>query len=227
MKDQDRMLETISQQSTGERSIAAWEIASVVSSLLIAEWATLALFGSGKLIVAIPVILAFGLMLVSHRLRAETLRDIGIRLDNFASATSKLAIPTIAAAILIVGTGWALHCLRFGLVAERPRYLLLPVWAFAQQYVIQGFINRRAQLIFAKGWKSVLIVAFVFGLLHLPNTGLALLTFLAGGWWAGAYQRTPNLFALALSHSILVVLLALSLPPAWLNSLRVGFKYFG
>jgi membrane protease YdiL (CAAX protease family) len=221
------MAETISQQPTGERSIAAWEIASVMSSLLIAEWAALALFGSGRVIVAIPVILAFVLMLVSHRLRAETLRDIGIRLDNVAGATLKLAIPTIAAAILIVGTGWALHSLRLGLLAERPRYLLLPAWAFAQQYVIQGFINRRAQLIFGKGWKSVLIVAFVFGLLHLPNTGLALLTFLAGAWWAAAYQRTPNLFAPALSHSILVVLLALSLPPAWLNSLRVGFKYFG
>jgi membrane protease YdiL (CAAX protease family) len=96
----------------------------------------------------------------------------------------------------------------------------------AQQYVLQGFINRRAQLAFGKGWKSVLIVATIFGLLHLPNPSLAFLTFVSGAWWAIAYQRIPNLFGIALSHSILAILLALSLPPAWLNNLRVGFKYF-
>lgn len=220
------MSETISQQKSVERSLAAWEIVSVVVSILIAEWVALAFFGSGKLIVAIPVILTFVLMFVSHRLRAENLRDIGIRFDNFAGATFKLAAPTIAAAMLMVATGWILHSLRLGLVSERPRYLLLPMWAFAQQYVMQGFINRRAQLTLGKGWKSVLLVAVVFGLLHLPNLGLALLTLVAGLWWAATYQRTPNLLALAVSHTVLTVLLALSLPPAWLNNLRVGFKYF-
>jgi CAAX prenyl protease-like protein len=220
------MSDTISQQPVSDRSIAAWEIVSVVCSLLIAEWVALALFGSGKVIVAIPVILAFGLMLVSHRLRSEGLRDIGIRFDNFPASLMKLAIPTVIVVVLIVATGWTLRSLRLNLIAERPRYLVLPLWAFAQQYVLQGFINRRAQLVCGKGWKSVLIVAAVFGLLHLPNLGLAFLTFVAGTWWAIAYQRIPNLFAIALSHSILAVLLALSLPPAWLNSLRVGFKYF-
>jgi len=221
------MPEEISSAGTVERALAGWEIVSVMSSLLIAEWVALALFGSGKVIVAVPVILAFALMLVSHRLRSETPADIGIRLDNFATATLKLAIPTIIAAASILAIGWVLHSLRLGQISGRQRYLLMPLWALAQQYVIQGFINRRGQLIFGKGWKSVLVVAAVFGLLHLPNVGLALLTFLAGAWWAAAYQRTPNLFALALSHSILAILLALSLPPAWLNSLRVGFKYFG
>lgn len=198
----------------------------MVSSLLIAEWVALTLFGSSKLIVAIPVVLAFILTIASHRLRLESLRDVGIRLDNFLPATLKLAIPTIATAILIVAAGWFAHSLRISLITERPRYLILPLWAIAQQYVMQGFINRRAQMVFGKGWKSVMVVALIFGLLHLPNLVLASLTFVAGVWWAAIYQRSPNLFALAISHSILAILLALSLPPAWLNSLRVGFKYF-
>jgi len=196
-------------------------------SLLIAEWAAFTILGQAKLVVAIPVALAFALMFLSHRLRSETIRDLGVRLDNFGKATLWVAVPTIVAAILIVVVGWIRGSLRFDLIGSRPRYLILPLWAFAQQYVLQGFINRRAQIVFGKGWQSVMIVAMLFALLHLPNANLALLTLLGGALWAAIYQRSPNLPALALSQSVLSLLLSLSLPASWLNSLRVGLKYFG
>src|SRR5712692_4264186 len=221
------MNETSTNRLIRDGSIAAWEIVSVTVSLLIAEWAAFTILGQAKLVVAIPVALAFALMFLSHRLRSETIRDLGVRLDNFGKATLWVAVPTIVAAILIVVVGWIRGSLRFDLIGSRPRYLLLPLWAFAQQYVLQGFINRRAQFVFGKGWKSVLMVALLFALLHLPNTNLALLTLLGGALWAAIYQRSPNLFALALSQSVLSLLLSLSLPASWLNSLRVGLKYFG
>jgi len=219
--------EIISTPAVSDKAIAAWEIVSAVSSFLIAEWLALALVGSGRLIAIVPVILVFALMLVSQRQRGEGLREIGIRFDNLARAVAAVAAPTLIAGLAIIVTGWFAGSLRLGSVGSRPRYLLLPVWAFAQQYIMQGFINRRAQLVCGNGWQSILIVAALFGLLHLPNANLALLTFAGGIVWAAIYQRVPNLFALALSHSILAALVALSFPPSWLNSLRVGFKYFG
>lgn len=206
--------------------LAVWEIASVVTSFLIAEWVVLTFVGSSKLVLAIPIALAFALMLISHRERGETFREVGFRLDNLVSAVRALLLPTLGAVLLIGAVAWMLNQSLIS-ATWRNRFLLLPVWALVQQYALNGFINRRAQLVMGKGWQSVLVVALVFGLLHLPNPLLSLLTFAGGLIWAFVYQRHPNLLAMALSHSIISITLALAVSSKWLDSLRVGFKFFG
>lgn len=206
--------------------IAFWEIASVITSCLLAEWVVLSFAGGSKLAGAVPVILALGLMLYSHRERGENAKDVGFRMDNFFAACRLLLLPTAAVILLFLAVAWfARHSLV--LAPWRNRFLLLPLWALFQQYALNGFINRRAQLALGKGMKSVLVVALVFSLLHFPNPLLVILTFAGGLIWAAVYQRQPNLFALALSHSVSSIALALIVSPTLLNSLRVGFKYFG
>jgi len=213
--------------STGPANrLALWEIVSVVSSGLIAEWVVLSFPGRSKLVSAIPIVLAGGLMLFSQRERGETLRDAGLRFDNLLGACRLLLLPTAAAVLVIVVTGWFMNHRILG-GQFRARFLFLPFWALFQQYALNGFINRRAQLVFGKGLKSVAIVALVFALLHLPNPPLTVLTLLGGVIWAAVYQRRPNLFALALSHALVSLTLALTISPGLLSSLRVGFKYFG
>lgn len=214
-----------------ERALAAWEIVAASTSALAAEWVVGTLVGSGRLLLLIPVTTAVVFMLVSHRVRGESAREIGWRLDNFKAAARLLLPPMLAVAALLVGVGWYAGTLDFGRWEGGQSILGVPglslVWGVLQQYALQGFINRRAQLALGRGVLSVLLVGFLFALFHLPNLWLTLATFAGGLLWAYVYQRAPNLLAVGLSHSLMTWVMISSVPAGALHNLRVGFKYFG
>jgi membrane protease YdiL (CAAX protease family) len=206
------------------------EIALVVICVLIAEWVILPVFGKNYLAGLLPVITAFVIILLSHRAYGESAHDIGWRVDNIGRALLVLLPGMLAASLPLAAFGLLYGSLSLGRVeAGWPlawTFIGLFAWGLLQQYALQGFINRRAQMIWGAGTRSVLFVASAFALLHLPNLGLAAATFFGGLLWAWAYQRAPNLLVLGLSHSLMTAVLVLTAPYSWLHGMRVGYGYF-
>jgi membrane protease YdiL (CAAX protease family) len=214
-----------------DRALAAWEIVAASTSALAAEWVVGTLAGRGRLLLLIPVTTAVVLMLVSHRVRGESAREVGWRFDNFWEATRLLLPPMFAVSALLVGLGWYAGTLDFDRWEGGQSIMGVPglslVWGPLQQYALQGFINRRAQVALGRGSLSVLLVALLFAIFHLPNPWLTFATFAGGLLWAYVYQRAPNIFAVGLSHSLMTWVMISSVPQGALHNLRVGFKYFG
>ena len=206
------------------------EIAFVVGCVLTVEWIVLPIFGKNTLAGLVPVIAAFAAMLASHARHRELPREIGWRLDNLGKSLALLLEPMLTATALLVLIGYFVGSLRFREAQPTwpliSTFLGLLVWALMQQYALQGFINRRAQMAFGPGTLSIAIVASIFALLHLPNLWLTLATFISGLMWAWAYQQSPNLMALGLSHALMTVVLVLTVPYSALHGLKVGYGYF-
>lgn len=214
-----------------DRALATWEMISVVSSVVIAEWMLASAAGLSRAFVIIPVVLAFAVMMYSHRFRGESLREVGFRFDNFFRALLWLTPPTLIALAILIGVGWWLGASVNFFRWHADRNLILQLilgmlWGLVQQYALQGFLNRRAMLVLGPGWPSILLIAVIFGCLHLPNLWFAGLTFAGGLVWTAVYQKAPNLFALSISHSIMTWFVVSTLPERVLYHLRLGLRYF-
>jgi membrane protease YdiL (CAAX protease family) len=51
------------------------------------------------------------------------------------------------------------------------------------------------------------------------------LTFLGGLLWCSTFRRVPNLFAVTLSHAVLAVVVASTMPPPVIGGYRIGPAY--
>jgi membrane protease YdiL (CAAX protease family) len=208
------------------RAVAALEIISVISSVLITAWVLNPLQLNQRWLEALPGILALALMMYSHWLHGETPQVLGFTGKHFFQALRLIILPMIVVGALLILIGYRAHSLNFG---ERfwLSLLVVPFWGLTQQYILQGFIYRRLQRIFPtqNSYTNILIAAVLFALVHAPNFPLMFLTLIGGIVWTWVYERAPNLFVLGLSHGIMSAVAMCSLPPWFLQSMSIGYKH--
>lgn len=79
--------------------------------------------------------------------------------------------------------------------------LYLP-WALLQQTLFQFYLLGRLLTLFPAG-VAVAVTGIAYGLVHLPDIGIAAVTVVAGVFWTAVYYRYRVLTPLALSHALL------------------------
>lgn len=112
-----------------------------------------------------------------------------------------------------------------GPAAFAKRYWLYVVWAFVQEFLLLAFFLRRLRRLLGSSIEAVLITAVLFGGCHVPNPVLMPLA-TAWGLIAGAvFVRWKNLYPLWITHAVLGICIAVSVPGTMDHNMRVGLGY--
>ncbi|MHA2611031.1 MAG: CPBP family glutamic-type intramembrane protease [bacterium JZ-2024 1] len=98
-------------------------------------------------------------------------------------------------------------------------------WAVAQQYLLQGYILARLRTVVSHRFFLLILTAFFFSSVHIPNPVLTLVTFVGGALLSDAFEKYPNLFAVGLVHSGIAAALQCYLGEGMLRGMHVGYFY--
>jgi len=169
-----------------------------------------------------------GAVLLSHVVRRESPRDIGLTWRGLAGS-ARIVLP-LAVALYVPALlyGLASHSLMLMAPSKRTAasfagYLL---WCLFQQYVTQSYFHVRLMSVLANRHLSSLAVALMFGGAHLPNPILTVATTAGGFILAEAFARHRNIWPLALAQAAGGFLIAVISPPSLIHNMRVGPGYF-
>lgn len=158
------------------------------------------------LTLALPITL-----LASWRGRKDTLATVGIQPQDFSQA-KWIALFTLCGAVVVVGIGLLMdsHLLEQHDFGKRyQRKLCEYTWnGFFQQLILQGYFTNRfaAVLKTARGERRgavVLASGLLFGVIHLPNPILTVITPFVGALSAYWFLKSRNLYLLAVAHAVL------------------------
>ncbi len=170
------------------------------------------------------VLFILGAVTISSVYHQKSLKDVGIRLDNFYGSLKLVGSFTLILTLFMFAAGGLARSIHFTL-RFIPDLLFYLVWAFLQQYTFQTFFNLRFSEIFNGKIYGVICTALLFSSVHYPNPSLMPATLILGLFWFWFFLKRPNVFTLTLSHALLASLARYVLPLAVSGNLRVGTLY--
>lgn len=188
-----------------KRVVAGVEVFLFYSVVLIVIW------GGRKLRPPAPVIalVVIGICIFSNLYHNDTKERIGLEWKNFWPNMKLILVFSAPLLIPLLGMAWINRY--SGLWDNWFIFLGYPVWAFAQEYTLLGFIGNRLEDVLPNNPLLVpWINGFLFGMAHLPNPVLMTLTFIAGVIFTYVFFRHRQLLPIALVHALFGVGISLA-----------------
>ncbi len=159
-----------------------------------------------KVLSAVPIVL---FLIYSHYVHKESLKDLGFRLDNWYESFKILLIFTsisIPVAYVIWHFFFPVNNYFYQRFFFWIKFFIHPFGALFQQYIFLAFFFRRYRDIFFPHTSiAIFFSALTFSMVHIPTPPLIIFCFVGGIFWSGIYNKYPNLFTIAISHSILAI----------------------
>ena len=156
----------------------------------------------------------------------EGRREAGIRAANFLRSFWVVGVALLMASVAVL-IGMRMHTLRFtggfGLFIET--YWAYALWSGAQQFLMQSFFLSRLLRVLPTSRYAVFAATGLFALAHLPNPFLTVVTIFWGLAACLLFLRYRNLWTLALTHAILGITIAVTIPGQMDHNMRVGLGY--
>lgn len=151
---------------------------------------------------------------------------MGLRLANLARSIWVFGVAILLAAVAIAVAA-RMHTLLLpgGFVPFVHRYLGYALWAGFQQILLQNFFFARLLRLIRNPRIAALAAATIFSLAHLPSPILTVATFVWGLIACLLFLRYRNLIPLALTHALLGITIAITVPGPIIRNMRVGLGY--
>jgi len=151
---------------------------------------------------------------------------MGLRAVNLRDSMWIVGVAFLFSAVAVV-VAYRLHTLRpwQGPIEFLRRFWGYAIWAFAQQFLLQIFFLQRFLRLAPTRALALILAVGIFTLAHLPNPILTLATLVFGLAACLLFLRYRNLIPLAITHAILGITIAITLPGPVTHNMRVGLGY--
>jgi hypothetical protein len=174
----------------------------------------------------IPSVVALVWVLLVTFLSFDGWRAMGLRVAGFLRS-----VWVVGVALLLAGVAVAfavkLHTLHLpgGATMIAKRYWAYAIWAFLQQFLLLDFFLLRFLRLLPRGRTAVLAAAGLFAFSHLPNPVLTPVTLVWGLAACLLFLHYRNIYTLGVTHAILGICVALTVPGPVDHNMRVGLGY--
>lgn len=155
------------------------------------------------------VVALVGVCIASNRFHGDSRERIGLAAAAFWPTARLVAPIAILFAAPLFAMGWAKRFWWDWDIAWS--FLGYPVWSFAQEYAVLGFVNNRLEDALGNHravvpWLNGLLFSFA----HIPNPILMTATFIAGVTFTMIFERRRHLIPIALAHALIGVGISLA-----------------
>jgi len=153
-------------------------------------------------------------------------KSMGLRTANLARSLWVVGVALLGSAFAVALAAHS-HTLQWPAspMLFLHRYLGYAIWAILQQVLLQDYFLARLLRLMRRPGSAALAAAAIFSLAHLPNPILTVGGFVWGLAACLLFLRYRNLYPLAITHAILGITLAMTVPGPVIRNMRVGLGY--